>query len=114
MCDRCYFYFQSDGPVDTFVIEAAWEDTVPDAAEGATEYYWVLDGEDSGEYEDDYFSSPGRAEVAAGALGNDTHFGIGMSADEDWMTYQQKAELFVTLFYLAPPPAGWSFVGGGP
>jgi hypothetical protein len=112
MCDLCYFDFPSDGPVDTFVVEAVWEDSIPDSAEGTTEYFWTLDNHDSGDYAADYFSSPGRATVAGESIGNGTHYGIGMSADEDWVTYQQKAEIFLTMFYRAPPPDGWSFVDG--
>ena len=110
-CDVCYFEFTSDGPVDTFVIEAVWEDTVDHPAK-ETEFYWSLYDLDSSEYESDYFTSPGRAEIPAGDLGNATRFGISLAGEEEWITYQQHAQLFVSLFYLAPPPEGWSIVAG--
>lgn len=112
LCDRCYFEFITDGPVEEFVIEATWEDTVP-APHKDSEFYWTLDnlGEDGG-YESDYFYNPGRAAVGGNRFGNSTQFAISMTGEEEWITYQQTARLFVTLFYIDGAPQNWSFIAG--
>jgi hypothetical protein len=111
-CDRCYFYFQADSKPATILIEAAWTDSVPDLAENATEYYWSLDGLDSGDYTSDYCYSPCHAPVPGDTLPKDLSFGLSISPDEDWVTYEQEWQVFVTLFYREPAPAGWSFING--
>lgn len=112
LCDRCYFPFESDGPVEDFIIEATWEDTVPDPLK-ETEFFWTLSDEaGDGGYEADYFYNPGRAHIPGNRFGESTGFSIAMSGEEEWITYQQQAQLFVTLFYLGPAPEGWSFVAG--
>jgi hypothetical protein len=110
-CDRCYFSFATDMPPEQLVFEAVWEDTVAFPA-GATSYYWVLDGMDSGEYEDDYCQAPCYVLIPPGKFGNDTNYGLGMTGDEDWITYNQQATIYLTSFYLAGPPEGWSIVAG--
>ena len=67
---------------------------------------------DSGEYEDDYCGSPCCVLVPMGVFGNDTSYGLGMSADEQWITFQQAARLFVSVWYIGGPPEGWSVVAG--
>lgn len=110
--DQCYFYFRADSKPDTTLIEAACEDSVQDYPEGQTEYYWVLDGLDSGDYLDDYCTSPCNVTILGDALPKDLRFGLGMSPDEDWVTYQQEWSVFVTIWYGAAPPPGWSFLKG--
>lgn len=114
LCDRCYFPFTSDGAVEEFIIEATWEDSIPDPLK-ETEYYWSLDnlGEGGG-YESDYFYNPGRASVGDNRFGNSTEFALTLASEEEWVTFQQTAHIFVTLFYLAPAPENWSFIAGNP
>lgn len=111
-CDECKFEFESDGAVETFVIEAVWQDQV-DHPLGATSFYWNLAStEDWGDYEDDYFQSPGVVHVGDNRWGNITQYTVSMSADETWITLDQRAEMFVTMFYVDAAPEGWSFVAG--
>lgn len=111
-CDVCYFEFEVDGPFEDAIVEAVWEDNLATPAENATEYYWTLRGVASNEYESDYFYSPGRALAPGATYAGETLLSINLAADENWVTYQQEAELFVTIFYLEGAPSGWSFVAG--
>lgn len=40
-CDGCFFDFESDGPVETFVLEAVWEEQIADPS-GDNAFYWNL------------------------------------------------------------------------
>lgn len=112
-CDRCYFYFDTDMPPEQLLFEAAWEDSIGFPADlKATSYFWTVDGLDSGDYEADYCESPCYVLVPMGNFGNDTHYGLALSGDEDWITYNQGARLFMTVWYLAGPPEGWSIIAG--
>ena len=37
-----------------------------------------------------------------------------MYGDETWVSIDQHAELYVTMFYVDPAPEGWSFIRGDP
>ncbi len=107
----CYFVIEPEGPVETFVIEAVWQDSIPSPA-GPTDYYWGIDTGDAMNAESGHFASPGRTAVAGEAYDNAAHIGVGVYTTEEWVTFQQKFEVFVTLFYLTAAPDGWSFVAG--
>lgn len=113
-CDTCRFFFETSGPVETFVVEAVWTDSISKPT-GPTSYFWTIaDGEAwTNGYEDGYFTSPGLAHVGDNLWGNTTYMQVQMSADETWVTLDQSAEMFVTMFYVAAAPEGWSFVAGG-
>lgn len=64
--------------------------------------------------EDDYFNSGEPAYIGENRWGNSTAFTVSMYADETWVTIDQDAQLFVTMFYVAAAPDGWSFVAGDP
>lgn len=110
-CDQCYFEFTSDANVTQFVVEATWTDSVaPPHKE--SEYYWTVYALTVGDYASDYFYNPGRAVVEGSAFPGETEWAVNLAAEEEWITLQQKAQLFVTAFYVAPAPDGWSFVAG--
>lgn len=111
LCDQCYFEFATDSTPHTFVVEATWQDTVAPPHKEA-EYYWTVYSLNVGGYASDYFTNPGRAEFSGAEFEGETDWGINMAAEEEWITYQQSAQLFVTAFYLEPPRDGWSIVAG--
>ncbi len=112
MCDQCEWTFSSDGPVESFIIEATWEDSVPPAHK-ASEFYWTMEPTaDTSDYESDYFENPGRAEILGNRWRDHTEFFLMLAYEEEWVAVQQSAEVFITMFYEAPAPEGWSIVAG--
>ena len=63
-----------------------------------SEYYWTVDALTVGGYTSDYFYNPGRAEFTTGEFEGETKWSINMAAEEEWITFQQTAQLFVTAF----------------
>ena len=113
LCDACAFFFHPEGPADTFLLEAVWEDSIADATGEATSYYWVLEDVDGeADYSDDYCSSPCHVPIDGSGYENVTTLSISMYPDENWVAYQQRWTMFMTVWYLAPPPEGWSVVNG--
>lgn len=111
LCDQCEWRFNSSGPVETFIIEAFWNDTTA-PPDGPSEFYWTIEPtEDSSDYESDYFANPGYAVVDGNRWKNATEFFLMLSYDEDWVALDQRADVFVTLFYATAAPAGWSVLG---
>ncbi len=110
-CDECYFTFESSGPVETYVIEAVWEDSIGSPL-GATSYFYTF-GEEGNlpNTESDYWQSPGRAVFTDNHWGQVTTMEFAMAADEGWIHMNQKAEMYATAFYNVAAPEGWSFVG---
>ncbi len=112
LCDVCAWTFETDGPVQTFVLEAHWDDSVAPPT-GVSQFYWSLEPTaDSSAYEDDYFASPGRVALGNNMWGGHTEFFLMMSYDETWIALEQSAEVFVTMFYLDEAPPEWSFIAG--
>lgn len=113
-CERCFWEFVPDGPVSSMILEATWDVTVPNPT-GDVDWYWMVeDRGDGGSYEDDYCPQPCYVDVPLGSMGNATLYGLKMSSDERWITYQQQAQIFLTMFYVGPAPEGWSFLAGDP
>ena len=113
LCDQCAFFFHPEGPAHTFLFEAVWEESIEDPTDGETSYYWVLeDVEGEADYSDDYCTSPCYVPIDATPYANVTTLSISVYPDEDWVAYQQRWQMFMTVWYLAPPPEGWSVVAG--
>lgn len=113
-CAQCFFDFSSEGPVETFVVEADWTEAINDPS-GETSFYWNLAQQDDwGNYEDDYFDQADPAYIGDNRFGNLTEFTVSMYGDETWVSIDQHAELYVTMFYVDPAPEGWSFIRGDP
>lgn len=111
-CKNCFFDFETDGPVEMFVVEATWQESISDPT-GETSFYWNLaESDDWGNYEDDYFDQADPAYIGDNRFGDVTGFTVSMYGDETWVSIDQSAELYVTMFYLEPAPEGWSFIRG--
>lgn len=110
-CDKCFFEFEADSPPDAIILEALWEDSVEPPL-GPSSFYWNVDSPDVADYADDYCSSPCRVELPMDIFVGATRFALSMGGDEGWITLQQEAEIFVTLWYHGLPPEEWSFVAG--
>lgn len=109
-CDECQFWFDVAEPPASYVVEATWTDTVSSPF-GDTNYYWTLADGDAwnNAYEDGYFAPREPAYVNGTVFGTQTHMQVKMTADELWVTMNQAAEMFVTVFYVEPHPDEWSF-----
>jgi hypothetical protein len=108
LCDACEWTLESDAPVETFVLEAFWEDSVS-PPDGPSRFYWSLEPtEDSGAYESDYFANPGYLMLEGNPWGAYQDFFLMMAYDETWLAVDQSAEVFVTMFYHGEAPDGFS------
>jgi hypothetical protein len=113
LCD-CRVYFTPDpNPVD-LVYEAYWEQGIPDPAAQA-EYYWVVEDVASGAGPADYCFSPcvNTVQFEGSGLhaGNNTY--ARLDGPDNWPAFQQKFQLFVTIWYNGPAPNGWTLAGEG-
>ncbi|HUR62389.1 MAG TPA: carboxypeptidase-like regulatory domain-containing protein [Candidatus Thermoplasmatota archaeon] len=114
----CAFPFASTGPLVSILVEAVWEDVLPDPA-GPTKYNWevLVDGNDARAAGQG--PSPIRHEVQRLDFSNRSFdFGahpdytLHVYPDAVWPTVNQEYQAFVTLWYLERPPADFSIVKG--
>lgn len=116
LCTACDFDFYLDRPgLDTVVVEAYMDA----AAAGSGFYYdFYSDGSSSYSSSGQYGSSgnPLRLEVRDEDLEMDEdHFNLRLDPRSFPAPEQSKRfQVFVTAFYNAAPPTGWSFVAGDP
>jgi hypothetical protein len=110
-CEKCTFEFITDEAPASLIYEATWEITVANPA-GDGDWYWTIDDLIGGDYESDYCAKPCLVDIPLGSIGNSTQYSLTVSSDEDWVVYNQRAQLFMTVFYVAAAPDGWSFIAG--
>lgn len=116
LCD-CTYEVQPDPDVAGIVLEAFWDPTVPDPA-AMSEFYWEVYVPDGDWIQSGYCTDPCRADIpldSTDALdGTVTPFPQGsafevrISGPDAWVAYQQRVEVYTTVFYTVPPPEGWS------
>ena len=116
----CRFPFVIDGPMQTLMLELQYDET------SASGDGWTMSVDNhGGDPTTLYFCNEGeqtsgpciyRVEAAADTktfppaqTGNYT---IGVWTDPGWVYVNQKFTLYMTAFYVAPAPDGWSFVKG--
>ena len=108
ICD-CRVYFTPEDGASTIVLEAYWEDSVPDPG-GLAEFYWVVEQPEGEGYDADYCFSPCLAHI--GFASHEFQPGVEAYARLDgpdlWVEAQQSFRLFVTLWYNGDAPEGWS------
>ena len=113
-CD-CRIYFQPDPDPTTFIVEATWEESVPNPA-GPSEFYWIVEEPADVEgdmYEADYCTSPCYTDVSAGGSAyQGGQVMVRLDGPDEWVEVQQPFTLFVTTWYNGEPPQGWSVVNG--
>lgn len=109
LCD-CRLYFMPQAGLSTAVYEAFWQWTVPDPADQAELYYVVeqLEGE---AYEAGYCFSPCNVHIGGDEFSPDVQAYARLDGPDLWVGYQQKFDLYVTLFYNGEAPDGWSLAG---
>ena len=109
----CQFYFQAEAEPETQVIEVTWEPSVQNPT-AASSGYWALWDDGSSDYYDDGCDNPCLARVDGGFQPEARNFHTDIWLDSDWVQYEQSFTEYVTLFYVAPAPEGWSFIAGDP
>lgn len=118
-CAHCSFEWMVSQPVAGLVLEGYWQNTVPDPT-ASTEFYYYLWGTEPEKSSTVEGNLPNGAEghdgvhVDDAALleDNSTAYALIVVGDITSVTVNQAAQIFVTNFYIAPPPEGWSFVNG--
>lgn len=112
---KCQFYFQTEGPAETFVIEVTWEPSVPRPTGSSSGYYAIWD-DGGGDYVDNGCENPcfGMVQWAEFALPETVDFHTDIWLESDWVYVNQAFKQYVTIFYGAPAPENWSFLDGDP
>lgn len=109
----CAFHFTAEGPLDTLIVEATWEDSIPPGPAGPTQFYVEVQALESGNSLHSYMRDPGYYYVDGAEFdAEDRSFRVSLYADDVWPAVQQEFEMYVTAFYYGNPPEGWSFIEG--
>jgi hypothetical protein len=111
---QCQFYYSTDPAWSTQVVEVQWTPSVADPAEPSSGY-WAIWDENSSDYIDNGCDNPCYGRTEAGNFSKDaTNFHMDVWLDSDWVQYQQKFTVYLTVFYNGEAAKGWSFVKGDP
>jgi hypothetical protein len=112
----CRWSVTAEGNVSTLVADLVWEE--PSPGNPAPEF-WTMDLEwDNGSgsaplwFCEDGSPCSAHFQQAGNFTGATRDFSIGVWTDPSWVYVNQKFELFVTLFYVEPAPADWTFESG--
>lgn len=111
---QCIYKFTPDPGLAGLVFEAVWTETVPHpAGQGDNQFYALVSQQGSSMFSDHYCSSPCRYDVDL----KDYKPGpteATLQGPDLYVSFEQDYDMFVTQFYRAPQPTGWSFVQGDP
>lgn len=111
LCTRCFVTFSGDRPVQEFILEAYWQETI-DNPTGEVFHEWTLDAMDgthrTGETAYGALYNGVPVSVPDNPLNDTVDFGLTLFFDHNWVHFQQEVNVFVTLWYLEAAPAGWS------
>jgi hypothetical protein len=111
-CD-CRVYFTPEPNAVDMVYEAYWENTLPDpAAQG--EFYWVITQPEGEGHEAGYCFSPCIVRQGFGGFSPGVETYARLDGADFWPGFQQKFQLFVTVFYNGEAPADWTLASQGP
>ncbi len=113
---NCYYHFTPDANLTTLVFEATWDYTTPDPT-GAMDdqFYWSVGQEDqaSDMLETGYCADPCRANISLAKYLAGSEVTAYLQGPDEYVTYEQPFDMYITLFYRGPPPkADWSFLKG--
>lgn len=105
----CVFQLPAPAALAGITVEAAWTDTVSGAE--ATQFRWNLTL-DSNRSASGAGASPLRANVLdvdiPGGFAGAASIELRFAPDEEWPTYDQRFEVFVTVWEIDPPPPDFS------
>ncbi len=112
---QCAFNFSVDQAPAGFVLEAVWEDSISGKPTGPTEYYFSLISDEPFELDTTYVTNPAHWVVDGSVFPAEARdYTVSLYPDDVWPAYNQNYEIFVTVFYLEPPAAGWSALDPSP
>ena len=107
MCD-CSYSFTPDPNAQSILLEAFWDPAAPDPT-GVAEYYWEIGGDaDSDFYETGYCMSPCRVDVPLKDFTQGETIYVRFTGPDFWVAYQQKVQMYSTVFYNEPAPESWT------
>lgn len=104
----CRIVMQPDPDLYAVVFEAFWEPSVPDPGAVGNFYWFVRQTDGQGLQQGDYCFSPCQVAVGTGTYVQGAELEARLDGPDVWPAARQSFQLFVTLWYHAPPPAGWS------
>jgi len=109
---QCYFYFTPDSNLTGLVYEAVWTEATPRPT-GAEDkaYYYGVEQDTSNMIETDYCTSPCRSDISLADY-KPVLTRAFLQGPDLYVSVNQDFELYISLFYRAPQPKGWSFVNG--
>ncbi len=96
------------------VYEAFWTPTLPDPGALGQFYWFVRQTDGQGLQQGDYCFSPCQVAVGTGPYVQGSELEFRLDGPDLWPAIEQHFELFVTLWYHLPPPAGWSIADETP
>jgi hypothetical protein len=105
LCD-CRLNFTPEGKPSTLVYEAFWEETSPNP--GEFEFYWVVEQPESGARSEEYCSSPCQAHIDGDAFEPGVPAYARLDGPDEWLVYDQRFQIFLTIFYNGKAPDGWT------
>ena len=110
---KCWQVFDS-GPATTIVFEMVWEATSePPVGEADLYYQFAEHDGPTQNIQSEFHASPILEHFDREALfGNWTVFDVHYGGGSNWVQVNQKFSSFITLWYNAPAPEGWSLVAG--
>lgn len=103
----CDFPFEHASSTVTYVVEAAWEPTIPDPDH---QIYFELLGSESRDGPATYLAPEETWMVPASGLADEPEQLLRISSG--LVDVDQEVEVFLTAFHHKPPPDGWSFIAG--
>lgn len=111
-CD-CNYYFTADQNLTGMVFEAVWTDSIAHpGGQGDNEFYALVGQADSNMFESNYCASPCRYDVALTDYKQGAQTKALLQGPDEYVTFQQEYDMFITLFYRQAQPKDWSFVKG--
>jgi hypothetical protein len=108
---QCTFYVTVDEQPKQFVYEGVWSDSVPDAS--GLGWYWEFTDRAESVVQSDFSKSPMYAVLEASDFPADNlDYTARLTGPWAGVEFQQKYDLYLTVFYRDFAPKGWSLVNG--
>lgn len=109
---ECYYRYAGQADLNTIVLEADWTPTIPGGPLGGSQLYFQVSSGDGGTlYKDGYLPPQGKQQFQGDWPQDGTAtFRQFVVCDLFWVCVQQKFDIYITLFYIDPPPDDFSIL----
>ncbi len=114
----CAIDFEVDRTPHSFLVEAAWEDSMARPDGEPTEWKYKLEHAETRNYVVGTHPSPMWDAVRIGAFhaaknSDSKWWNVLLNPDSSWPVLNQEFQLFVTVFYVDGPSDGWTAWNSG-